>query len=49
MKHFIFKLAFSSSADFMVAYNTSNFKKATSFGVAAIKPKDFLRKIGEIS
>ena len=46
---FILELAFSSSADYIVTYNTNNFKKAKSFGVDVIKPKEFLQKIGEIS
>lgn len=46
---FILELAFSSSADFIVTYNTNNFKKAQSFGVDIITPKKFLEIIGEIS
>jgi len=46
---FILELAFTSSADFIVTYNTDNFKKAKSFGVDVINPKEFLQKIGEIS
>ena len=46
---FILELAFSSSADFIITYNTNNFKEAKSFGVNVIKPKEFLQKIGEIS
>ncbi|QTA81219.1 PIN domain-containing protein [Desulfonema limicola] len=46
---FILELAFTCSADFIVTYNTSNFKKAKFFGVEIINPKEFLQKIGEIS
>jgi predicted nucleic acid-binding protein len=46
---FILELAFSSSADFIVTYNTNNFKRAQSFGVDIITPKKFLEIIGEIS
>ena len=45
---FILELAFSSSADFIITYNSSNFKKAKAFGVDVITPKAFLHKIGEI-
>lgn len=46
---FILELAFSSSADFIITYNTNNFRNAKSLGVNVIKPKEFLQKIGEIS
>ena len=45
---FILELAFSSSADYIVTYNTSNFTRAKLFGADAITPKNFLQKIGEI-
>lgn len=45
---FILELAFSSSADYIITYNTNNFNKAKSFAVNVIKPKEFLQKIGEI-
>lgn len=45
---FILELAFSSSADYIVTYNTSNFARVKMFGVDAITPKRFLQKIGEI-
>ena len=44
---FILELAFSSSADYIVTYNTRNFRWAEMFGVSTITPKEFLRKIGE--
>ncbi len=45
---FILELAFSSSADYIVTYNTRNFIRAEMFGVGVITPKEFLQKIGEI-
>jgi len=45
---FILELAFSSSTDYIVTYNTNNFKRAKSFGINTITPKDFLQTIGEI-
>jgi len=46
---FILELAFSSSADYIVTYNTKNFKRVKIFGVDVITPKKLLQKIGEIS
>jgi len=46
---FILELAFSSSADYIVTYNTKNFELAKTFGVDVITPKELLLKIGEIS
>jgi len=45
---FILELAFSSSADHILTYNTRNFRHAEIFGVSTITPKEFLKKIGEI-
>lgn len=45
---FILELAFSCGADYIVTYNTTNFKQAKMFGTDAITPKTFLEKIGEI-
>jgi len=45
---FILELAFSSSTDYIVTYNTNNFIRAKSFGIETITPKDFLQTIGEI-
>ena len=45
---FILELAFSSSSDYIVTYNTANFTRAKMFGVRTITPKKFLQKIGEI-
>ncbi|MFQ5637719.1 MAG: putative toxin-antitoxin system toxin component, PIN family [bacterium] len=46
---FILELAFSSSADYIVTYNTKNFKRVKMFGVDVITPKTLLQKIKEIS
>lgn len=45
---FILELAFSSSIDYIVTYNTKNFKRAIKLGLKTIDPKAFLQKIGEI-
>ncbi|MEA2059620.1 MAG: putative toxin-antitoxin system toxin component, PIN family [Thermodesulfobacteriota bacterium] len=45
---FILELAFSSGADYIVTYNTGNFKNAKMFGMNVVTPKIFLQKIGEI-
>ena len=45
---FILELAFSSSVDYIITYNTEHFKRAKNFGLDAITPKEFLQKIGEI-
>ena len=45
---FILELAFSSSVDYIVTYNTDNFERAKMFGLDVITPKEFLQKIGEI-
>ena len=45
---FILELAFSSAADYIITYNTSNFERSKTFGVDVITPKTFLQKIGEI-
>ena len=45
---FILELAFSSGADYIVTYNTSNFRQSKMFGTGAVTPKTFLQKIGDI-
>ncbi len=45
---FILELAFSSGADYIVTYKANNFAKAKYFGVDIIRPKNFLKKIGDI-
>ncbi len=44
---FILELAVESQCDFIVTYNIKDFAGAEKFGVEAIKPQDFLRKLGE--
>ncbi len=45
----ILELAFSSSSDYIFTYNTRHFKRAKMFGVGVMTPRNFLKKIGEIS
>ncbi len=45
---FILELAFSSGTDYIVTYNTGNFRYAKMFGTETLTPKAFLQKIGEI-
>jgi predicted nucleic acid-binding protein len=45
---FVLELAFSSSVDYIITYNTDNFERAKMFGLDAITPKEFLQKIVEI-
>ena len=44
---FILELAFSFGADYILTYNANNFAKVKSFGVDIIRPKDFLKKLGD--
>ena len=46
---FILELAFPSSADYIVTYNTKNFGQVKMFGVDVITPKILLQKIRETS
>jgi hypothetical protein len=41
-------LAFSSSVDYIVTYNTGNFERSKLLGIEVISPKTFLQKIGEV-
>ena len=45
---FILELAFSSGADYIVTYNTRNFRRIKTFGIEVVNPKSFLQKIGDI-
>lgn len=45
---FILELAFSSSADFIITYNTKNFVKAKSWAVNVLRPKEVLQEIGDV-
>ena len=46
---FVLELAVESGCDYIVTFNTRDFAGAENFGVAAIKPREFLRQLGEIS
>jgi putative PIN family toxin of toxin-antitoxin system len=46
---FILELAVESQCDFIITYNIKDFAGAGKFGVEAITPKDFLRKLGEVT
>lgn len=46
---FVLELAVESGCDYVVTFNTRDFAGAGKFGVTAIKPREFLREIGEIS
>ena len=45
---FILELAVESESEYIITYNKSDFKGVEKFGVKAIAPKEFLKKIGEI-
>ena len=45
---FILELAVESESEYIITYNKSDFKGVEKFGVKAITPKEFLKKIGEI-
>lgn len=45
---FVLELAVESQCHFIITYNIKDFAGAEKFGVEAITPQDFLRKIGEI-
>jgi putative PIN family toxin of toxin-antitoxin system len=45
----VLELAVVSDAHHIVTYNGADFKGIEKFGLRAIKPRDFLKEIGEIS
>jgi putative PIN family toxin of toxin-antitoxin system len=45
----VLELAVVSNAKYIVTFNTADFKGIEKFGLKAIKPRDFLKEIGEIS
>lgn len=45
---FILELAVESSCDFIVTFNVRDFKGIERFGLAAITPREFLQRLGEI-
>lgn len=46
---FILELAVESQCDFIITFNVRDFVGAEKFGVEAITPQEFLRKLGEIT
>ena len=45
----VLELAVVSNVNHIVTYNSADFKGIEKFGLRAIKPRDFLREIGELS
>ncbi len=45
---FILELAVESDCDFIVTFNVRDFAGAERFGIEAVTPQEFLRKLGEI-
>ena len=46
---FVLELAVESQSDFIITYNLRDFRGAESFGISVETPRDFLRRLGEIS
>lgn len=46
---FILELAVESRCDYIVTFNVRDFAGAEKFGIEVITPREFLRKLGEIS
>lgn len=44
----VLELAVTSKTDFIVTYNKTDFKGSEDFGIKALTPKEFLKKIGGI-
>ncbi len=49
MDDMVLELAVESEVDFVVTHNLRDFKGIEQFGISAITPQEFLRKLGEIS
>ena len=45
----VLELAVTAECDFIVTFNQSDFQGIEQFGLAAITPQEFLRKIGALS
>ena len=45
---FILELAVEAQCDYIITYNTKDFKGIESFGIKTLTPKEFLQLIGEI-
>jgi predicted nucleic acid-binding protein len=46
---FVLELAVESGCKYIITFNLRDFTGAQKFGVAAIRPQEFLRELGEIS
>ena len=46
---FILELAVESNCDYIVTFNVRDFAGAEKFGIEIVTPREFLRKLGEIS
>ena len=42
----VLELAVASKSNFIVTYNKTDFKGSEDFGIKALTPKEFLKKIG---
>ena len=45
---FVLELAVESGCEYIVTFNTKDFVGVEKFGVSAIRPQEFLRKLGEV-
>ena len=45
----VLELAVTSQCDYIVTYNTSDYQGIHQFGIKAIRPRDILKMIGEVS
>lgn len=45
---FVLELAVESSCDFIITFNVRDFDGIAKFGLVAITPREFLRRLGEI-
>jgi hypothetical protein len=43
----VLELAVEASCDFIVTHNTKDFRGVERFGIQAITPGEFLRRLGE--
>lgn len=44
----ILELAFEAGCEYIITYNLKDFKDSEQFGVEALTPKQFLKKLGEL-
>ncbi len=45
---FLIDLAVESQADFIITFNQRDLQEAKKFGIKVVKPKQFLKTVGEI-